>query len=221
MDKGATGSNVIDVSLFCSPGDIRTILQKPFELDGRTVASNGHIAISVPFIEGTEFLPDYSTDLVASFRRILSSAENATGFGPIPLYDQPDEDDKACPICMGKKVVYACRECGGEGEVEAETDFNDSEVECKSCDGDGVVDEHHKAATSTPRPCDRCNGTGLNRTTPIKIGPTVISYAYLSLLVDLPGIEIDISGDHSDKTTIPPIPFRFDGGFGVVMPMRY
>jgi hypothetical protein len=87
-----------------------------------------------------------------------------------------------------------CRECYGNRKVE-DIDENENEI---------VID-----------PCPDCGGSGKTDKVPVKFNQVGISFYYLKKLQTLPGLKIDLTGNPTDM-----IPFVFDGGEGVVMPMR-
>lgn len=64
--------------------------------------------------------------------------------------------------------------------------------------------------------CANCYGTGIKQYQPFRVGETDFNVRYLTLISELPNAEIGIS----DKIETTPVPFRFDGGHGVLMPMR-
>jgi hypothetical protein len=64
--------------------------------------------------------------------------------------------------------------------------------------------------------CCWCEGTGISIYTPVLVGATTFARRYMAMIAELPDAEIGISAD--EKQT--PVPFRFTGGHGCLMPMR-
>lgn len=88
------------------------------------------------------------------------------------------------------------------------------EVEdCPDCNGDGVVGTCPYCPHE--HPCHRCGETG--RVLPlvtVAVGRAFFDRKYLALIADFPGIEV------APRDFNQGMRFRFDGGIGVVMPMR-
>ena len=92
------------------------------------------------------------------------------------------------------------------------------EADCDCCNGYGTHEQ--KCKTGTAYDCEECNATGKRVTEPgetmwpqITVGDTGFASKYLRLIKALPGIEFSPNGQN-------PAPFRFDGGDGLLMPIR-
>lgn len=83
--------------------------------------------------------------------------------------------------------------------------------ECDKCDGDKV----HECDCGHQHDCPACEGSGkVEIQDHIDIGQSRFNYYYLRLIGDLPNLEIAVRGE------LDPMLLRFDGGVGVLMPMR-
>jgi hypothetical protein len=86
--------------------------------------------------------------------------------------------------------------------------------ECLGCDGRGF--EHDcPSCTCT---CDRCDGSGKedpDKDVSVDIGGVPFAARYVRLIQALPGIEVSATIDGNI-----PMPFRFNGGEGLLMALR-
>jgi hypothetical protein len=83
---------------------------------------------------------------------------------------------------------------------------------CSSCNGTGrCCEEDHVGSIE----CDECDGGKVPTWNGAPIGSKMIGTRYLRLMETLPGLMIDLTGEPLEC-----IPFVFDGGVGLVMPMR-
>jgi hypothetical protein len=148
-------------------------------------------------------LPDVAENSAAPrLMAILSMPQPESYF---PLKDLELPPVPWCEDCKGKGVNVQCPECQGMGEVCFDNSYNSYTFDCKSCDGEGVKQK-----------CETCGETGKHE------GMVGISYAnsffqvrYLRLLKELPGCELGTPPD-----CMSPAWFRFEGGDGLIMPMR-
>lgn len=198
---------MIDLKLFCaSENDIRSYLAKPMEIDGFLYATNGHIAIRVKgkAEEYIEVPASTSEQLI----KIFANCEEYK-YRALPEISEPKKYD--CGICKGTGKVTICDECAGEGYVDLGNNYNAYEVECRSCMGNGCGAGGEKA-------CEYCDGDGYKykRDGYAQIGNTGLNYKYFQLIKSLPSPEICLDIEKHKF-----IPFRFDGGYGALMPMRY
>lgn len=197
---------------FCadSSDEIREYLYCPFVFKGKSYASNGHIAVCVPASES-------SPDSEGSFGRIISGLFEAANFDaglePLPAY--PAIELPKCKVCDGvgkREPLQECPECRGEGFVEWDSGQHFYDADCKECDGDAEV----RIADAEDVTCERCGGAGTEMDVPVMFGETAINYRYLKLMETLPGLLVGLSGRKFPDV----IPFKFDGGVGLVMPIR-
>lgn len=89
------------------------------------------------------------------------------------------------------------------------------QVDCLSCDGRGREHECPRCKCQ----CEECGGTGKNMLHP-KISTTLrggtFDLRYVAMVLDLPNVELMTNKADAEK----PMLFKFDGGYGALMPMR-
>jgi len=207
----------VDLQKFCGSQDDDRI-GRLWSVDQWTMATNGHILIRVPRIDGVEENPK-APKVVGSFVGKCLDREPAV-WVKCPEVDGPQS--KTCALCAGSGKNFLCPECDGSGEVSFETQFSDyGEFCCLSCRGFGKVSKvkwvrmtglHLDDVSCT---CENCGGSGkVFEHKPIDVFGVMIADFYLSLVGDLPGVEIGVfEPDH-------PVRFRFDGGDGLIMPRK-
>lgn len=112
---------------FCAPeDDHRDYLKTVFSFDGLTWATAGHVIVCVfgefaPALSGCEGM--VYDNLCTSLNSILNSSPNL--FGPPP------------EIHFKGDGWLTCKECSGKRVIEFDSDYNNYECTCKSCEGDG------------------------------------------------------------------------------------
>ena len=164
---------------FCSDDITRPYIMKPFTRGEHTWATNGHIMIRVPKIDGIEELGG------------LPPVEKPWGIADWSLPLRPLKFGKLPPV-------------------------EDEEGDCELCEGRGT--EHD--CPGCPCVCENCHGSGLDKwisddEKSLSIGNAIFSARYIRELSELPRVQIP-----SDPHTENPMPFKFDGGEGLLMPMR-
>jgi hypothetical protein len=88
----------------------------------------------------------------------------------------------------------------------------------RDCDDCGGTGRRHKCPDCHCA-CATCNATGkILGYASVNIGAAIFDVKYAVMLAALPGIEVPVDFD-ADYST--PMPFRFDGGDGLLMAMRY
>ena|SRR3990167_2778804 len=103
--------------------------------------------------------------------------------------------------------------------------FELKQEKCPGCLGTGFVDEECRScAKESPNAyeCEECEGgVILSGSAIVKAekGKVRLAAKYLDLLKDLPEIKIGVDGDESTRSD-KPIRFKFEGGEGLLMPMR-
>lgn len=115
-----------DLMQFCSKDETRWYLTKPFRLGEFTYASNGHLVVRVPAVDG-----DIAHDLSASndaVRRWLSTET----FDKI-LNAQPDATFAPLRVNLPPVKMRKCRDCNGSGRWDGD--------ECETCNGDGMMEK--------------------------------------------------------------------------------
>lgn len=195
----------MDLQRFCKEGSCSG-LERPFSQGAFTYASDGWIAVRVPRVESAEENPK-----APDMSRIPWGHEDLDDFGPLPDYDIATA--KQCRHCKGSGKASTCPECGGEGEVTLDSGYNEYDVECATCHGEGTVPGRPKDEVE---PCDRCKGSGHDLISPVTWGNGYISMAILERIKDLPGVKLSTHGNGLE-----PFRFVFDGGEGLAMPLRY
>lgn len=169
----------MNIKDFLGSDDWRPIYKAPFNFEGRTIATNGHALLSVPIQEG---IKDLEGPISGGVKQVLNNLESAV-FSPLPD-DIELPTTTECPECKGMKkaVVEMCDECDGEGEVDAETDYNTYPgLECKSCKGEG-----RSIKPGGEDDCSRCLGAGeiYPPHAPIAIGGMHVNACLLKKIID-------------------------------------
>ena len=118
----------MDLNQFCSRDESRPYLTKPFSRGDWTYATNGHICVRVPRIEGVgeiKPVPGYKVYETAEgfFRDIPSE-----GFKALPPVNLPDNSDAPCAECDGRGSAHDCPSC---------------QCPCSDCDGTGHLPAGH------------------------------------------------------------------------------
>jgi hypothetical protein len=199
---------------FCGDDEDRSELCNPFNIDEFTYATDGRFAIRI------------------DRRNEYDSFEGPQSVKKLIAHDAIIPEDKwmlipdveklikweQCDTCAGTGKIYTCPDCHGDGNVHFTSDSGyDYDPECKNCDGNGVVAGDNKKYPS--RECRACLGTG--KTVPprqgIGLGKKYINPMLLKMIAELPNplIAPDANPELSKA-----IPFKFDGGIGILMPMR-
>ncbi|WP_165856765.1 hypothetical protein [Marinobacter sp. JSM 1782161] len=199
--------NADELQKFCAKQDIREWLLRPFRVGSDLCASNGHAFCLLRDQAREDYEEADNRHLLALIGKVRSSR-----MAPITATEiSAPEHCKACKG-SGKAVFEKCRECEGEGEVDAETDYNTYfGLECKSCGGDcGTWNRNAEGE------CPECDGSGNKPETEVvwlndhELG---IQKRYFALIKDLPGLNVgsEVTGTGHAVT------FRFDHGEGAIM----
>ena len=209
----------IDLKKFCRKSHyIRTLIE-PFSDNDYTYASCGSIIIRVDKIREV-------IEIGKSVQAKELFEENKINGNEI-WTDLPKFEviEKNCNECDGTGKIIVCKECGGEGTLEFDSDYNTYEVQCKSCFNRKIKDRVGRNVEDEK--CEDCEGTGKYKkySNPIVEIPIIIDGSlesieimingmYLEMIQDLPNIKIALQG----KTE--PIKLKFDGGIGLLMPIE-
>jgi hypothetical protein len=198
----------VDLWQFCMVAETamraRYDLSQPFSRGRYTYATNGHILVrTLRIVEDAE----------AHWPKIeaVTAAITHDALSPLPALEVQDAPE--CTTCKGFGVVRPCRVC--------------SEGNCKKCaDGWGYI------PCRKPHPdqetCDTCEGRKVAYPKEAKVMLTdrcAIGPRYYRMLASLPDIRIDLSVDcvstsWAKDRAMPGVSFAFEGGDGLVMPMR-
>ena len=203
----------IDLRIFCNPDDRREALKSPFSDENYTYAADGHICIRVPRIPE---IPENEGG-VRLLKYLKFDHAEMTDWKPIQT-EIPEGKRVDCMSCHGTGKVLICEDCDGDGEVEYEFFSKsgksyDLDHECPVCEGRGKMNGDGTR-------CEDCAGQGFTiKNVPVKVTEIGLSISnhLLQRVRDLPGLEIAVKGRVDD---MPPVRFRFDGGCGLIMPMR-
>jgi hypothetical protein len=198
----------LTIEHFCDPEETRTYLAQPFQLNGRTIASNGHVFVSMPEHGDYEQCPE---EYLFKFLAAINEARQG-GFVPLPgnlLFPET----KDCPYCLGigRSSKQDCRECEGIGAVCWYNGFNEYEAECLSCGGSGII-----ITVGGDQTCSGCMGTGVvyELDSHIEILGLWINPKYLKLVIDEPGLEVAADKEQNK------LAFRSGENYGLIMGMR-
>lgn len=195
----------LPIERFCGVDDPREYLNAPWRRDGKLYATNGHFMIEIAD-DGRE-APEFKNhpDCAKIFAKHTPSE-----FGSIPALVEA----VPCQCCKGRGMCYSepCPDCNGRGEFR----HGSFDYECQRCDGDGEFIFPVPPIGMAETRCAACYGLGeeFNKDHGTKVGEFKFATRLLRVLTTLPGIEIATCGPEA------PLWFRFDGGRGLVMPMR-
>jgi hypothetical protein len=178
----------------------------PFSFGEYSYATNGHILVRVARMDD---VPEW--EAINGGAAKMFAGLDVAALGPL-LVDIPDFEQLApdrCYTCKGSGKVSECPECGGEGEVTVGNDFNYYECECLTCNGNG----HVSGGDSV---CQSCYGSGTKQVVKrVPMGEAGFSTKYLNMMRDLlPGARIAPTKAEGANY------FMFNGGDGLIMPMR-
>lgn len=199
---------MIDLQKFCAVDTTRIGITKPFTLEDYTYATNGHILIRVPRIEGVG-APEESEKFKLVDLRLLFVALKDYTYHPIPDIQPPV--GKQCYKCQGTGMINLCPECDGEGEIEFKSLYNNYSCECKTCDGNG----YSRQGKGTLFECNKCHGVGtITDTSTVQASGRYYSDLYLLWLKELPDCVL------AEAKELEPGHFKFTGGDGFIMPIN-
>ncbi|MDH0342870.1 hypothetical protein [Chromobacterium haemolyticum] len=185
----------INLQLFCaSPNDRRAWMCAPFQINGKTYASNGRILVET---DGGDH-PGAPTEKVQPILDVLDRIP-AEGYQALPPITAPKL--APCRVCDGRGDRQTCQSCGGLGVFE----HYGKGYACKCCDSHGHFDG----------PCHYCNATGqIDTSTPVQIGGAHYMRSYLYLIAQLPTPLFAPSARPDGIAG-----FTFQGGRGALMPL--
>jgi hypothetical protein len=201
----------LDLTPFlATEADDREYLRAPWRCTDGVVATNGHVLVCVAD-DGGQYAdaPNGMSESVARFRAYLDEPDRVwTDVASIHLPTIP-----VCSVCKGVGHTHYvdCDECDGKGEFK-----NGSHTyECKECNGEGRIRTSRLSDGAKQRPCYACDGSGQGFLI-VKVNGVALQAKYLHRLKALPGCSIGTRPSQPLDTVV----FRFDGGFGAIMPCR-
>lgn len=221
---------LLDLQTFCGKDSMFGYTNHPFPAGAFWCATNGHV-LALHAGDGTQLPDSVLKELPARVPpRLLEYAHEAAHqqFTPLAaLIDGLEQvEPEPCSECggTGKSRRVTCPECNGDGEVDAETDYNTYYgLECKTCDGDGWV-HGHKSEESD---CEACGGSGnvYAKDKRVSILGALLQPHYFDLIKDLSGVEVCAMAFKNTEKDLN-LGFRqVIGGqvvsLGVIMGMRY
>jgi hypothetical protein len=196
------------LQMFVSLENERPALMHPTRHDGYLFASNGRILVCVaddPSLEAKgSFDPERFTSIFHKYHEVGL-------FQPLNVLLP---DPTVCESCHGRKRLQRCDCCEGEGTFR----HRGHDYDCKPCEGNGVYANDLVETDALDVVCFACEGAGQKLDIPISLHGKTFRRYYLEILMQLEGIELQ-ADEPADKLSISF--FRFHGGRGAIMPMRY
>lgn len=212
---------MIDLTQFCSQD--RDELSQPIPFDNDELgASDGHILVVLQSPAGAGVAFDESDTVRMSKRDSMKKLIDTIDWTatPHPFLDWQRlvlMTPTPCKSCDGKGTVLKCKICDGRGEVECDMGHDH---DCDLCSGTGCSTIPAAPAAPNSIECWTCDGHGTDGLPPkvgVEIMPNVfIDQVLLEKIVALPGAMLAAKPGHGKHD---PVPFVFDGGRGVVMPL--
>lgn len=178
----------------------RDYLRTPFLLGEFVYATNGHVAVRVPR-DGLDY-KEIENGKVREIGDLFAKSTRDT-WTDIPTLPERIP----CKHCNGSAVQVECDDCDGNGEF----DHGMHTYECQKCRGSGQV----TGRVGKQQPCNNCDGTGAKSNQPVAVGEASYDRRYLAKIIDLPNIKFSPTLYENG-----PGYFVFDGGEGLLMPMR-
>lgn len=194
---------------FCSTDASRFVLTNPFAFCGHTYATDGCIMVRAL----SDLVPCENTDRP----KMQSIVEDFTHdriqeWKPLPDLGPVNCEKVKCKECDGHGFIEECRRCKGDGSGFCSCCGRLGD--CEECHGEGRFLRDSEGAGA--KPCENCKGQkvvdGVER---ISLGGVTVNGAYLRKLqarfdnVEFPAVSVPGC----------PIPFRFHGGEGLLMPL--
>ena len=203
---------------FCSKSRYEERKHTPFSVGEFSYATNGYLMVRIPRLDDVPERDDaLNLDRVApSFATEIALWLPVPFIAPIAYI--------SCEVCGISGKAYQCPECEGDGSVDPDTKFNSyNPVDCKTCEGNRQISREEINSLNNyfgdieiiEEVCESCSGEGKFYTAQaIPVGDALFSDKYLHSIGQLDGCEIGV------VDAVKPSRFRFDGGDGLIMPMR-
>lgn len=186
---------------FCER-DGRKELESPFNIGDHTYATNGHFAVRVAI------RPEYKTAEIKIQHMFPHANIPADKYIDLPAVVSPEEQI-ICTDCKGSGEDIECTDCDGTGEVSwmSPGGYN-YEEDCQMCRSRGVI----------KGPCEKCGATGKTaKDKQIDVGSKLLSGRMLAIIA---GTLKNVKIAPDAVPDLSPVPFIFDGGEGIIMPLR-
>jgi hypothetical protein len=193
-------------------------LNEPFNIGNYTYATDGALLIRIPKLE--EITNELTNPSQLKILTAINFLENLTFNIEI---SQLITIEQTCSACNGLGYYKNCPDCDASGNIEFESDsgiiYN---VDCTMCDSTGYIDCEEEDAQI----CENCNGKKVRMIIEdIPYDNILLNGKYLQILKTSTLENVKFLSENDYKTVCidnmcPPVPFKFDGGFGILMPKR-
>lgn len=195
---------------FCAnSSEEREYLKYIFKRGEYLCAANGR-AIVFAQDDGTFELHQDASDTKPDVKKFMDFHEwEIDKFIPLEFSDTPRIKD--CPHCddKGKTLQKTkCLNCDGDGWFK----HGKHEYDCLECDGEGRVISD---TADGEVPCEDCDGKGYSWRSVNMPDGRMFNYDYLQQLKTLPDVRYLPCGAEME-----PMKFKFNNGYGLLMPMR-
>ena len=188
-----------------SAGESRPITAQPWSLGEFSYASDGRILVRVTRLDDVPE-NDKAPPVADYFKRDFALCVNPPPDLPFIVWDE-------CSDCGGKGTIPAnspCKTCDGDGYRTCDLGHDH---DCDDCKGRGTVADPKGPAIT----CEECDGKG-RWEKGVCLAPVdgfgLNSIYVRKIVTHLTGVRF-ASMDQDN-----PVPFIFDGGCGVLMPMK-
>jgi len=146
---------------------------------------------------------------------------------PMPRFTQKEEEP--CLECLGSGKSLVCPECEGSGNLTFSTSYNEYEVDCDTCNGAGRI-QMRSAEFEKALECEECGGKGSTfPETPVLLARNEAGKSLClnsgilhRMKENLENILFYPSQNRQEENNFSysPVKFTFEGGWGVIMPIR-
>jgi len=191
------------LELFSMDDECYSRLESPWSEGKWTYASDGFILVSVRQLMGIEGANKFHIRIAGS--ELEKQLEAEGDWLPLPEI----KAEGKCPVCDGSGESYQCPRCyDGSGDCMGD---------CPYCDGEGWVSREKAGmlAELGGETCRACYRAGMDlKNKVMRIGGVYFQARFIALLRGLPLPLISVRGEGRAAR------FTFDGGDGLLMPVR-